>query len=53
MAADVRSMARELANVLDVCGWDISAFSVDVLNGTLKICAKEKTAEAPTSNGQV
>ena len=46
---DIKAMAKELEYVLDVCGYKLSEFGIDILTGTLNIRAKEKTAEAATS----
>ena len=46
---DVKSMAKEIEYIFDVCGYKLSEFKVDVLTGALEIKAKEKTAEAATS----
>ena len=46
---DVKAMAKEIKNIFDVCGYDVSYFNIDMLTGTLNISAKEKTAEAATS----
>ena len=40
---DVKSMAKELEYIFDVCGYKLSEFKVDVLTGALDIKAKEKT----------
>lgn len=50
---DIRDIAKNLMDVFGVMGYDLSIFNFDVLSGTISIVAKEKTAEAPTSNGQV
>ena len=50
---DIKAMAKELEYVLDVCGYKLSEFGVDILTGTLNIRAKEKTADVGASNGQM
>ena len=49
---DVKSMAKEIEYIFDVCGYNLSEFKVDVLTGVLDIKAKEKTADGGTSSGQ-
>ena len=46
---DIKAMAKELEYVLDVYGYKLSEFGIDILTGTLNIRAKEKTAETATS----
>lgn len=49
---DVRDVAKNLADVFDVMGYDLASFNFDVLSGAISIIAKEKTAGAGTPNGQ-
>ena len=49
---DIRAMAKEIKNIFDVCGYDVSCFNIDMITGTLNITAKEKTADVSASNGQ-
>lgn len=49
---DIRAMAKEIKNIFDVCGYDVSCFNIDMITGTLNITAKEKTADVGASDGQ-